>query len=192
MKCPNCGRELNFWKYCTFCKNFFLRQKWQQTGIILLAVCGLMTVFGDLLIEFSRTKTEKLSPSDSKAREEMAEHSFEEKKPESVAIAPDVGVAEEWVLLVSEKGNYYYDKNSVIEIEKGVKEVWDGIRSAKGFEKRQLRIDCTRRKYAIGEAVGWFGETEIYHFYSHKNGWMWFDIESKLRPQLFEAVCTAK
>jgi hypothetical protein len=192
MKCPHCGRELSFWRYCSSCKNVFLKQQWQQTGIIILVVCGLVTILGDVLIESHRVNKEEFSSSDSKATEEIGRYSFEEKRLQTVRTAPDVGVAEKWIVLVSGKGDYCYNKGSVIEIEKGIREVWDGIRSAKGFEKRQLRIDCARRKYAVGEAVGWFGETEIYHFYSHQNGWMWSDIENRLRPQLLEAVCTAE
>jgi hypothetical protein len=111
----------------------------------------------------------------------------------AVGFIPAIGLAENWLLLRSGTENYYYDKDSVVEVEKGIKEVYDASRSVKSTTKRQIRIDCGRRKFALGETVGWVGEREVSHFYWNKNGWVWVDItKDNFNPKLFKAVCRAK
>jgi hypothetical protein len=115
-----------------------------------------------------------------------------------IGFVPIICVAENWVLLRSGQGNYYYDKDSLITIEKGIKEVWDASHNGYSLNglpkksKRQVRIDCARHKFALGETVAWVGENEVAHFYWNKNGWVWSDTRGKLNPKLFKAVCATK
>ena len=115
-----------------------------------------------------------------------------------VGFIPALGLAEHYVLL-SRNGteSYYYDKDSVVKVGKWIKEVRDANHAIYPTKivttEGQIRIDCRRHKFALGETVSWVGKREVSHFIWNKYGWVWVDItKDNFNHKLFKAVCGIK
>lgn len=111
-----------------------------------------------------------------------------------VGILTDIVIAENWVQVFKGKDHYFfYDKDSVRDIEKGIKEVYTAAKTQKSTSKYQNRIDCNNHKYAEGEVIGWVGEKEVYRNDWSRNGWQWSPItEKNLLSKVYKAVCSKK
>lgn len=98
--------------------------------------------------------------------------------------------AENWVTLTSARDSSYgYDKDSITTID-DLKQVYDGTVTRKGQMTRQIMVDCSKKKYAIGEVVQWVGDREISRTYWAKNGFVWFSPKNRNESKLISAVCS--
>lgn len=101
--------------------------------------------------------------------------------------------SENWTIIGSRTDgtSYQYDKNSIKKISNDVYEVYDASTSPKGPSVRQIRIDCAKKKLAIGEAKGWAYGNLVADMNFSKNGWVWFDA-SGWEVDLMKIVCLSK
>ncbi|MFZ5766067.1 MAG: hypothetical protein ACOY4H_10785 [Thermodesulfobacteriota bacterium] len=111
-----------------------------------------------------------------------------------LSVVPAVMAEEDlliWTLVenLADGRSYNYSPNSIRTVEGSIKEVYDGVVDSRSKDVRQLRIDCTARKWAIGETKSWRDGKSVDSPNLSKDGWIWLPIGESLHPKLVEAVC---
>ncbi|MBI5557650.1 MAG: hypothetical protein HY885_08430 [Deltaproteobacteria bacterium] len=109
------------------------------------------------------------------------------------SVAQPVAAEEQltWVVLenLPDGRSYNYSPNSLKTIEGGIKEVYDGVVGSHAKDVRQLRVDCTLKKWAIGETKSWRNEKPVDSPNLGKDGWVWHPVEGNLNADLVGIVC---
>lgn len=95
-----------------------------------------------------------------------------------------------WIIVgrANDGSTYQYDKNSIREISHNLYEVQDGTSYDKGPLVRQIRINCEKKQYAIGQTDTWVYDKKVSSMNFSKNGWVWFNTDGWM-VDLVDIVC---
>lgn len=99
-----------------------------------------------------------------------------------------------WVLVHKGKGSvpdFYYDENSLKNINQEIVEFNNLSANPKGYSVRQMLINCLKNEFAFGHVAIYIGEDEApsQEFEFNKNGWVWSVPRDDMEKKLIKIAC---